>query len=171
MADHRNTRRLVIPFLAFICLSCSEVESATLDYRAECSEVKPRAVILRVRWPQSVSPTTAPQIEVSIYKDGFTTGRFVKAAVADPKAVPESGVTMLAAEGPMAAAKLPEALSLRVVSLQSVKEGAEIEAVLGGLIPGLNYYVRVRGISDEVIRIRAPICPADFVDTQGEKPK
>ena len=81
-------------------------------------------------------PTTAPQIEISIYKDGFTTSRFVKAAVADPKAVPEFGVTMLAAEGPMAAAKLPEALSLRVEFLQSVKEGAEIEVILGGLYSG-----------------------------------
>jgi hypothetical protein len=171
MAKHRINPRLAILWLALIGLSCSEVEGATLDYKAECSEVTPRAVILRIRWPQSVSPTTTPQIEVSIYKDGFTTGRFVKAVVADPKAVPPSGVTMLAAEGPMAAAKLPDALALRVESLQLVKDRAEIEAVLGGLIPGINYYVRVRGISDEVIRIRAPICPADFVDTQGEKPK
>ena len=170
MADHRNTRRLSIPLLALICLAFSEVEGAVLDYRAECSEVKPRAVILRVRWPQAASPPTA-QIEVSIYKDGFSTGRFVKAPVADPKSVPESGVTMLAAEGPMAAAKLPDALALRVESLQLVKEGAEIEAVVEGLIPGLNYYVRVRGIGDEVIRVRAPICPADFVEPQGEKPK
>jgi hypothetical protein len=171
MADHQNTSLLAILWLALMALSCSKVEAAILDYKAECSEVTPRAVILRIRWPQSVTPTTTPQIEVSIYKDGFTTGRFVKAAVADAKAIPASGVTMLAAEGPMAAAKLPDALVLRVESLQMVKDGGELEAVLGGLIPGINYYVRVRGISDEVIRIRAPICPADFVDEEAEKPK
>jgi hypothetical protein len=159
MADHQNVR-LTIPLLALVCLSCSEVEAATLDYRAECGEVKPAEGILRLRWPKSASPP-ASHIDLSFYKDGFTTGRFVSAAVVDAKAVPESGVAMLATERPMAESKQPIALSPRLESLRLVKEGTEIEAVVGKLIPGINYYVRVRGIGGEDMRVQAPICPLD----------
>jgi hypothetical protein len=165
MAYHLNSRSLVFPLLALMCLSSAGVEGAMLDYSAECSEVKPRAPILRIRYPRSAGAEAA-QIEVSIYKDGFATGRFVSASIANPEEAPRSGVALRATQGPLAASQLPEALSLRIESFTSVKEGAEIEVVLGGLIPGLNYYVRVGRIG-EIIRVRAPICPVDFVDPQG----
>jgi hypothetical protein len=165
MANHQNTLRLLIPLIALVCLSRadveaapldSDVEAATLDYGVECGMVTPRAVILRVRWPKSASPP-ATHIDVSFYDDGFTTRRFVSAAVGDLKAVPESGVAMLEAERPTA--KQPLELYPQLQSLRLVEKGTEVEAVLGELIPGINYFVRVRGISDEVIRIQAPHCP------------
>jgi hypothetical protein len=144
----------LIPLLTLVCLSCPEVEGATLDYRAECSEVKPP--VMRLRWPKSASPP-ATHIDMSFYQDGFTTRRFVSAAVGDLGAVPASGIAMLEAERPMA--EQPSELYPRLQSLRLVKERAEFEAVLGELLPGIIYYVRVRGISSEVIRVQAPTCP------------
>jgi hypothetical protein len=170
MVEHWNIRLLVFPLLALSWLSSAEVQGAMLEYSAECSEITPRAPIVRIRWPRSTGAQAA-QIDVSIYKDGFATGRFVSAAITDPAEAPRSGVALRAAQGPLSASKLPEALSLRLESFTAVKDGADIEVVLGGLIPGLNYYLRVGGIGSEIVRVRAPICPVDFVEPQGESPK
>jgi hypothetical protein len=180
MAHLRSARLHAIPLFALVCAACAAAPDASppdrggvdqkLDYQAECSELKPREAILRVRWPVSAKLRDA-RLEVSPYKDGFSTGRFVAVPAGDPKALPESGAPLRAPEGQRVAAELPGATAIRLESLRLVKEGAQIEAVLGGLIPGVNYYVRVRGIPGQTIRVQAPICPVDFVDPPKESPK
>jgi hypothetical protein len=145
-------------------------EQPILEYQPECSPLKPRESLVRVRWPVPAKPTDV-FIEVSPYKDGFRTGRFVSAPAGDPRAVPPSGVEMRAPEAQTQAARPPSELAIRLESLRLVKDGTQIEAVLGGLNPGVNYYIRVRGVPGQTIRVQAPICPVDFVETPKESPK
>jgi hypothetical protein len=181
MAHFRSARRHAIPLFALVCAACAAVPDASppdrdvvdqqvLEYQAECSLLKPREAILRVRWPVSATLRDT-RIEVSPYKDGFRTGRFVAAPAGDPKALPESGAPLRAPEGQAVAPALPETFAVRLESLRLVKDGAMIEAVLGGLIPGVNYYVRVPGIPGPTLRVQAPICPVDYVDSPRESPQ
>jgi hypothetical protein len=176
MPNHRSARVLVIPLLGLAGLPLAALGAAGQDetssqgfaYRAECSEETPRAAVLRIRWPQS---RRARSIDVSVYKDGFRTARFVSAEAAEPEKVPKSGLGMVSAPGPLTEGKLPPALSLRLQSVRSIEDGAAREAVVGDLVPGLNYYVRVPGLSEETIRVRAPICPVDAVETPPDSPR
>ena len=145
-------------------------EQPILEYQAECSLLKPRESVVRVRWPAPAKPVDV-RIEVSPYKDGFSTGRFVSAPAGDPRAVPSSGVELRAPEVQTQAAKPPSPLVIRLESLRPVKDGTQIEAVLGGLNPGVNYYIRVPGVPGQTIRVQAPICPVDYVETPKESPK
>jgi hypothetical protein len=147
-------------------------EQPILEHQAECSQLEARQPILRVRWPVPAA-ATGVFIEVSPYKDGFTTGRFVSAPAGDPRAVPSAGVVLRPPEVQAQAAPTQQAspLAIRLVSLRPVKDGTQIEAVLGGLNPGVNYYVRIRGVPGQTIRVQAPICPVDSVETPRESPK
>ena len=184
MTHARCARPLAALVLVLACSACASPspppatsepprDLPILESQAECSPLEARQPILRVRWPVPAKPAEV-FIDVSPYKDGFTTGRFVSAPAGDPRAVPSSGVVLRApeAQAPAAqAAKPPGDLTVRLVSLRPVKDGKEIEAVLGGLIPGVNYYVRVRGVPGQTIRVQAPICPVDSVETPRESPK
>jgi hypothetical protein len=180
MAHVRGARPLAIPILALACAACAAPspppadpnagrEQPILEYQPECSQLKPRESVVRVRWPVPAKPEDV-RIEVSPYKDGFSTGRFVSAPAGDPRAVPSSGVELRAPEVQAQAAKPPSTLAIRLESLRPVKDGAQIEAVLGGLNPGVNYYIRVRGVPGQTIRVQAPICPVDYVETPKESP-
>lgn len=182
MAHLRSVRRHAIPLFALVCAACAAAPDASppperevvdqqlLEFQPECSLLKPRESILRVRWPVSAALRDA-LIEVSPYKDGFSTGRFVAAPVGDPRALPESGAPLRAPEAQTVTPALPGTFAIRLESLRLVKDGSLIEAVLGGFIPGVNYYVRVRGFPGPAIRVQAPICPVDIVDPPGESPK
>jgi hypothetical protein len=181
MAHVRGARPLAIPILALACAACAAPgpppptpdagrEQSILEYQPECSQLKPRESVVRVRWPVAAKPDDV-RIEVSPYKDGFSTGRFVSAPAGDPRAVPSSGVELRAPEVQAQAAKPPTTLAIRLESLRSLKDGTQIEAVLGGLNPGVNYYIRVRGVPGQTIRVQAPICPVDYVETPKESPK
>jgi hypothetical protein len=178
MAHVRGARPLAIPILALACAACAAPapppadpgpEQPILEYQPECSQLKPRESVVRVRWPVPAKPEDV-RIEVSPYKDGFSTGRFVSAPAGDPRAAPSSGVELRAPEVQAQAAKPPSTLAIRLESLRPVKDGAQIEAVLGGLNPGVNYYIRVRGVPGQTIRVQAPICPVDYVETPKESP-
>ena len=108
MAHVRGARPLAIPVLALAFASCAAPappsaapdagrEQPILEYQPECSQLKPREAIVRVRWPVPAKPVDV-RIEVSPYKDGFSTGRFVSAPAGDPRAVPSSGVELRAPE-------------------------------------------------------------------------
>jgi len=181
MAHVRGARPLAIPILALAFASCAAPapppaapdagrEQPILEYQPECSQLRPREAIVRVRWPAPAKPDDV-RIEVSPYKDGFSTGRFVSAPAGDPRAVPPSGVELRAPEVQAQAAKTPSPLVIRLDSLRSVNDGTQIEAVLGGLNPGVNYYIRVLGVPGQTIRVQAPICPVDSVETPKESPK
>jgi hypothetical protein len=181
MIDLRGARPVAILVLALACAACAAPgpppaahetagEQPILEYQAECSLLKPRESVVRVRWPAPAKPVDV-RIEVSPYKDGFSTGRFVSAPAGDPRAVPSSGVELRAPEVQTQAAKPPGPLLIRLESLRPVKDGAQIEAVLGGLNPGVNYYIRVPGVPGQTIRVQAPICPVDYVETPKESPQ
>ncbi len=181
MAQVRGARLLAIPILAFAFAACAasgpppatpepSQEQPILEYQGECSLLRPRESVVRVRWPVPAKPVDV-RIEVSPYKDGFSTGRFVSAPAGDPRAVPPSGVELRAPEAQAQAAKPPSPLTIRLESLQLLKNGTQIEAVLGGLNPGVNYYIRVPGVPGQTIRVQAPICPVDYVETPKESPK
>jgi len=181
MAHVRGARPLAIPILALAFASCAAPapppaapdtgrEQPILEYQPECSQLRPREAVVRVRWPVPAKPDDV-RIEASPFKDGFSTGRFVSAPAGDPRAVPSSGVELRAPEVPAQAAKSPGPLAIRLESLRAVKDGSQIEAVLGGLNPGVNYYIRVLGVPGQTIRVQAPICPVDYVETPKESPK
>jgi hypothetical protein len=181
MAHVRSARPLAIPVFVLACAACASPspppatpepprDLPILEHQAECSQLEARQPILRVRWPIPAKATDV-HIDVSPYKDGFTTGRFVSAPAGDPRAAPSSGVVLRAPEAQQQAAQPPSPLAIRLVSLRPVKDGTQIEAVLGGLNPGVNYYVRVRGVPGQTIRVQAPICPVDYVETPRESPK
>ena len=97
MAHARSIRPLAIPILAIACAACAAPgpppadpnagrEQPILEYQAECSVLRPRESVVRVRWPVPAKPVDV-RIEVSPYKDGFSTGRFVSAPAGDPRAV------------------------------------------------------------------------------------
>ena len=172
--------RHAVAIFALGCAACAGTPEAPppepevgdqqlLEYQAECNLLRPREAILRVRWPVSATLRDA-RIEVSPYKDGFRTGRFVAAPVGEARALPESGVPLREPDGQAAKPALPGTFAVRIESLRLVKDGVLIEAVLGGLIPGVNYYLRVPGLPGPTIRVQAPICPVDYVDPPGEPP-
>lgn len=181
MTHARRARPLAIPAFVLACAACASPspppvtpepgrDLPILEHQAECSPIEARQPILRVRWPIPPKPSDV-YIDVSPYKDGFTSGRFVSAPAGDPRAVPASGVVLQAPEARTQAAQAPSPLAIRLMSLRSLKDGTQIEAVLGGLNPGVNYYVRIRGVPGQTIRVQAPICPVDYVETPRESPK
>jgi len=159
----------ILPLIAACGLATTtQADEPRLDYLAECSESEPGEAILRLQWAASATSSDT-RIEVTIYKDGFQSRRFVSVSAAEPQAYQKGGATFSAldskSQGYEASA---EALNLDLKALTLDERTKRVEGVVGGLIPGINYFVRVSGVSDEIVRVRAPICPVDSANpTQG----
>jgi hypothetical protein len=79
----------------------------------------------------------------------------------------QKGEKFLLAETARARSKQLAALPLTVVEVRQAEDSAAVTATVEGLEPGLNYFFRLvtpvggRSVTSEVVRIQAPVCPAD----------
>jgi len=113
----------------------------------------------------------ATRLDVSILKGGFASGEYVTITPIDPTAKAMLHDTATKTGNPRT-----ELLSaLRMDAQPSyTKESSTADWTVEGLMPGVNYYVRLSSRSDgsawkavQVVRVQGPICP---MDEREEKP-
>jgi len=149
-----------------------------------CSATKPRTAVAEISWPlaqraasrQALTDGLSQQtLDVTTYKDGFTSGIFVQVSPVRA-AQPFASRT---AQPPVSAPSLQSLIVTRVDTLQDrLATGASrtapelmspsagndagrvVVVEIEGLEPGLNYYWR-RTPGGPVARCQAPVCPFD----------
>lgn len=160
---------------------CSdEVRPRTGD---AANEVKPRrSAVAEITWrasgtqlqPQDLESQAALQgVEVTVYKDGFSRGRF-----ANLFSVRE-GQSFSMQDSQNLNTRIPGLDRLTILNVRPVgsRDATDrafdgpsnmVAVEIEGLEPGLNYFWRVtsaaadRKLTSEIIRCQAPTCPVDF---------
>lgn len=132
---------------------------------AECSTLQPRAVDAVIEWVEDQPDLKAYRLDVTLFKNGFEQEWY---ATLWP--IREQNRTRPINPERLGGERAVSGLSLSVVSLSGTEAGTEpFRLRLTGLDPGKNYYWRIlkrdrKGwIAGEVIRVQAPVCPADII--------
>jgi hypothetical protein len=140
---------------------------ATLECRTFCSNEKLRTPIAELIWKSSEAQLSGERIEATVYKDGFSNGRYVALATV------RGGRSLQMQKSRQSQELLPALKGLVVIDTISLPERPGMMAVrMEGLEPGLNYFWRVvsinngRLIGSGVTRCKAPACPADLQPNQ-----
>lgn len=142
-----------------------QTPSAAFECRVFCSEEKLRTPVAELTWRSTEARLRTSRIEVTVYKDGFQTGKYV--ALGSTKG--ERSYQLPQVKQVQTQELIPALRELVVVEASSLKARPGVVAVrIEGLEPGLNYFWRVvsttngRQIAEGTARCQAPVCPADM---------
>jgi hypothetical protein len=143
--------------------------STTLECRVFCSVEKLRTPVAELIWKSTEARLNQLNIEVTVYKDGFTRGPYAVL----PSIKREQRFQLQKVIGGQE--HVPGLSQLVVVEVRSIRERPGMMAVrIESLEPGLNYFWRVvskvdgRLVAGSAARCQAPVCPADL--QPNEKP-
>lgn len=131
----------------------------------ECSPTVPRGVDAVVEWVESQKSVSDYRLDVTVFKNGFSEEWY---ATLWP--IRERNRTRLINPEKLRGQRTIAGLDLQVAGLSVEKDAAGPSLRLSGLEPGKNYFWRIlkrdrKGwIAGEVIRLQAPVCPADFIE-------
>jgi len=149
--------------------SASDTVRQSLLVDMQCSETEQRAPSAVIRFRAATSPWQGGRLDVSVFKDGFRTGRFASlrlSARSERLAVnPTETLRRLA----------PNAFSFEMTGLRAERDSVSVE--ITPLEPGINYVWRViqqrsgTVIQSGVTRAQALACPSDtpVIDTSAIK--
>ena len=142
-----------------------QTPSAAFECRVFCSEEKLRTPVAELTWRSTEARLSTSRIEVTVYKDGFQTGKYV--ALRSTKG--ERSYQLPQVKQAQTQELIPALRELVVVEASSLRARPGVVAVrIEGLEPGLNYFWRVvsttsgRQIAEGTTRCQAPVCPADM---------
>ncbi len=141
----------------------SVLEASGIEITVECSRFKPRTGIATIKWIEPQRSLADRRLDLAVHKEAFENELF---ATVWPIEYGKESRLYNRTRYPNEA--LTRGLRLTTSEVNPSRGGSASTVKLEGLEPGLNYFWRVLKrdangwISEGVIRIQAPTCPADF---------
>lgn len=156
------------PELGLPILKEKSFQQNPVEISVECSQTTAGAIEVTIDWLENQKSLENFRLDVSVFKNGFEQNLY---GTIWP--IHEGSKSRMVDPGKFRGQAALTALDLKMLNISRKQEKSNnLSVTLTGLEPGINYYWRVlkrdrRGwIGSEVIRIKAPVCPVDYIDNK-----